>query len=74
MTRPILIQLAEESPLLASLTSQEILPPLQDRAPEQAEIVTPQEPSTSTTEQHSISDTPIHQVEPGLGMTPAENL
>ena len=28
---------------------------------------------TSTTEQHSISDTPIHQVKPVLGMTPAEN-
>ena len=28
---------------------------------------------TSTTEQHSISDTPIHQVESVLGMTPVEN-
>ena len=27
----------------------------------------------STTEQHSISETPIHQVEPVLGMTPVEN-
>ena len=28
---------------------------------------------TSTTEQHSVSETPIHQVEPVLGTTPAEN-
>ena len=28
---------------------------------------------TSTTEQHSISETPIHQVKPVLGMTPVEN-
>ena len=72
-TRPILIYHAEESPLLASLTSQEIPAPQQDRASEEAEIVTPQEPSTSTTDQHSISDTPIHQVKPVLGMTPVEN-
>ena len=73
MTRPILIRHAEESPLLASSTSQEILAPQQDQASEESEIVTPQEPSTSTTEQHSISETPIHQVKPVLGMTPAEN-
>ena len=73
MTRPILICHAEESPLLASLTSQEILAPQQDQASEESEIVTPQEPSTSTTEQHSISETPIHQVKPVLGMTPREN-
>ena len=73
MTRPILIHQAEESPLLASLTSQEILAPQQDQASEEAEIVTPQEPSTSTTEQHTISEKPIHQVKPILGMTHAEN-
>ena len=73
MTRPILICLTEEFPLLASLTSQEIPAPHQDRTSEEPEIVTPQEPSTSTTEQHSISETPIHQVEPVLGMTPVEN-
>ena len=72
-TRPILICLAEEPPVLASLTSQEILASQQDQASEEVEIVTPQEPSTSTTEQHSISDTPIHQVKPVLGTTPAEN-
>ena len=74
MTRPILIHHAEESPLLASLTSQEIPAPQQDRASEESEIVTPQEPSTSTTEQYSISETPVHQVQQVLGMTPIENL
>ena len=73
MTRPILICHREESSLLASLTSQEIPAPQQDQASEESEIVTPQEPSTSTTEQHSISETPIHQDEPVLGMTPVEN-
>ena len=73
MTRPILICHAEESPLLASLISQEIMASQQDRASEESEIVTPQEPLTSTTEQHSISETPINQVEPVLGMTPVEN-
>ena len=72
-TRPILICHAEESPLLTSLTSQEILAPQQDRTSEESEIVTPQEPSTSTTEQRSISETPIYQVKPVLGMTPVEN-
>ena len=64
---------AEESPLLGSLTSQEIPAPQQDQASEEAEIVTPQEPSKSTTEQYSISDIPICQVEPVFGMTPVEN-
>ena len=72
-TRPILICHTEESPLLASLKSQEIPAPQQDQASEESEIVAPQEPSTSTTEQHSISETPIHQVEPVLGKTPMEN-
>ena len=73
MTRPILICQTEESPLLASLTSQEIPAPQQDQASAESELVTSQEPSTSTTEQHSISETSIHQVEPVLGMTPMEN-
>ena len=63
----------EESPLLASLLSQEIPAPQQDQASVESELVTPQEPLTSTTEQHSISETPIHQVEPVLGTTPTEN-
>ena len=57
----------------ASLTSQEILAPQQDQASAEPELVNPQEPSTSTTEQHSISETPIHQVEPVLGTTPTES-
>ena len=73
VTRPILVCHTEESPLLASLTSQEIPAPQQDRASEELEIVTPQEPLTSTTEQHSISETSIHQVKPVLGTTPVEN-
>ena len=60
MTRPILICHAEESLLLTSLTSQEIPALQQDGASEESEIVTPQEPLTSTTEQHSVSETPIH--------------
>ena len=60
-------------PLLASLTSQEIPAPQQDQASEESEIVTPQEPLTSTTEQHSISETPIHHVKLVFGMTPVEN-
>ena len=73
VTRPILVCHAEESPLLVSLTSQEIPAPQQDQASEESKIVTPQESSIPTTEQHSISETPIHQVEPVLGMTPTEN-
>ena len=73
VTRPILIHLTEESPLLVSLPSQEILAPQQDRASAESEFVNPQEPSTSTTEQHSVSTTPVHQVKPVLGTTPMEN-
>ena len=73
MTRPILICQSEESPLLASLSSQEIPTPQQDQASAEPELVTPQELLTSTTDQHSISETPIHQVEPVLGATPSEN-
>ena len=73
MTRPIIIRQPEESPLLTLLSPQEILAPQQDRASAESELLTPQEPSTSTTEQHSINETPIHQVEPVLGMTPLEN-
>ena len=73
MTRPILICQSEESPLLTSLSSQEILAPQQDRASAKSELLTPQEPSTSTTDQHPISETLIHQVEPDMRMTPSEN-
>ena len=73
MTRPILIHQTEESPLLTSLTSQEIPAPQQDQASAESELLMPQEPSTSTTEQYSVSETPVNQVEPVLGMTPTEN-
>ena len=73
VTRPILICQAEESPLLASLTFQEIPAPQQNQASAESELVTLQEPLASTTEWHSISETPIHQVNPVLGMTPMEN-
>ena len=63
----------EESPLLASLSSQEILAPQWDQASAQSELVTSQGPSTSTTEQHPISETTIHQVKPVLDMRPMEN-
>ena len=72
-TRPILICQPEESPLLASLSSQEKLAPQQEQASAESELLTPQELSTSTTDQHSVSETPIHQVEPVLGMTPLVN-
>ena len=72
-TRPIIIHHSEETPSIASLPSLEILAPQQDQASAESELVTPQEPSTSTTEQHPISETPIHQVKPVLAMTPTEN-
>ena len=73
ITRPILICQTEESALLTSLTSQEIPAPQQNWASAESELLMPQEPSTSTTEQYSVSETPVHQVEPVLGMTPTEN-
>ena len=73
MTRPILNHQTEESPLLASLPSQEILAPQQDQALAESEFLTPQEPLTSTTEQYSISETLVYQVESVLGTTPMEN-
>ena len=73
MTRPILICHAEESPLLTPLTPQKIPAPQQDQASEEPEIVTSQELSTSIEDWHSISETPVCQVQPVLGMTPIEN-
>ena len=74
MTRPILIHHAEESPLLTPSTPQKILAPQQDRASEEPDIVTSQELSTSIQDRHSISETPVHQVQPVLGRTHIENL
>ena len=73
ITRPNLIRQTEESPLLASLTSQKIPVPQQDCASAESEILMPQEPLTSTTEQYSISETPVHQIEPLFGTAPMEN-
>ena len=71
--RPILICQPEESPLITSLLSQEIPAPQQDRASIESELLTPQEPLTSTTDHHSVNETPVHLVEPVLGTTPSEN-
>ena len=62
MMRPILIHYVEESPLLMPSTPQKILAPQQDRASEEPEIIISQEPLTSIEDQHSDSETPIHQV------------
>ena len=59
---------------IIDIPTQRIPAPQQDRASEEPEIVRPQEPSTSAEEQYSISETPVHQVQPVLGMTPIENL
>ena len=72
-TRPILICQPEEAPLITSLSSQEILASQQDQAFIEPELLTPQLQSTSTTDHHSINETPVHLVEPVLGMTPSEN-
>ena len=71
--RPILICQPEESPLITSLASQKTPAPQQDRASIETEPLTPQVPSTSTTDHHSVNETPVHLVEPVLGMTPSEN-
>ena len=74
MTRPILIRYTEPSPLLTPSTPQRIPAPQQDRAVEEPEIGTPQDPPTSIEERSLDSETPIRQVQPVLGMTPTENL
>ena len=47
--------------------------PKQDRAVEEPEIKTSQEPLISREDRSLDSETPIHQVQPVLGMTPTEN-
>ena len=64
----------EPSPLLTPPTHQRILAPQQDRVAEEPKIEISPEPSTSIEDQHSISDTPVHQVQPLLVMTHTENL
>ena len=63
----------EPSPLHTPPTHQRILAPQQDRVAE-PEIETAPEPLTSIEDQHSVSDTPVHQVQPLLGMMCTENL
>ena len=74
MTRLILIHYTEQSPLLTPSTPQRIPAPQQDQAVEEPEIGTPQEPLISIEDRSLDSKTPIHQVQPVLGMTPTENL
>ena len=62
MTRLILIYYVEQPPLLTPLTPQRIPAPQQDRAGEEPEIRTSQEPSISIEDRYSDSKTPIHQV------------
>ena len=40
---------------------------------EEPEIRTPQDPLTHIEDWQSISETPLHQVQPVLDMTPTEN-
>ena len=64
----------EPSPLLTPPTPQRIPAPQQDRVSEEPKIEISPELLTSIEDQHSISDTPVHQVQPLLGMTHRENL
>ena len=72
-TRPILICHIGESLLLTPLTPQRTLAPQQDRALEEPGIEISSEPSTSIEDRHSISNTPLCQVQSLLGTTPIEN-
>ena len=72
-TRLILIHHVEESLLLTPSTPQKILAPHQDQSLEEPGIEISLEPLTSIEDWHSISKTPVHQVQPLLSMTPIEN-
>ena len=73
-TRPILIRYMEPSPLLTPPTPQRILAPQQDRAMKELETETFSEPLMPIEDRSSDNETPIHQVQPLLGMTHRENL
>ena len=73
-TRSILILYTEHSPLLTPPTHQRIPAPQQDQVAEEPEIEISPELSTSIEDQHSISDTPVCQIQPLLDMTHTENL
>ena len=72
-TRSILICHMEESPLLTPPPPQTIPAPQQDRALAEPGIEISPELLTSIEDRHSVSDTPVHQVQPLLCMTPIEN-
>ena len=73
-TRPILLHYTEPSPLLTPPTHQSIPAPQQDQVAEEPKIEISPEPLTSIEVQYSVSDTPVCQVQPLLGMTHTENL
>ena len=73
-TKLILLRYMEPSPLLTPPTHQRIPAPQQDQTAKEPEIEISPEPSTSIEDQHSISNTPVCQVQPLLGMTHTENL
>ena len=52
---------------LTFVQSSEIFPSTQEHQEEPV-------PSTSTTDHHAVNETPVHPVEPVLGMTPSENM
>ena len=60
--------------MLTPPTPQRILAPQQDQAAEEPEIEISLEPSTSIEDRSLDNETPIHQVQPLLGMTHRENL
>ena len=59
MTRPILVPYMEQSPLLTPSTPQRIPVPQQNRAVEEPESGTFQEPSISIEDRSSDGETPI---------------
>ena len=63
----------EESPLLIPSTPQMILAPQCDQALDEPGIVISQELLRFIEDWHSISKTPVNQVQPVLGMTSTEN-
>ena len=67
-TRPILLHYTEPSPLLTPPTHQRIPTPQQDRAAEEPKIEISPELLISIEDQYSISNTPVRQVQPLLGM------
>ena len=59
---------------ISLLTPQRIQAPQQDQVMEELEIETLSEPLMPIEDRSSDNETPIHQVQPLLGMTHSENL